>query len=119
MQPYQLIQTVFAHDGPIRSVTYGPTENEIITGCQADAPNIRRWRLSKDLLQIEEIGSPIFHDHWVTALTSLKPSENLPPLLQKVRNPIISYSLILSSPRVVSLAVVWIQKFAFLIYSII
>ena len=84
MEPYRLIQTVFAHDGPIRSVAQGPTENEIITGCQADSPNIRRWRLSKDLMEIEEIGSPIFHDHWVTAVTCVKPSESLPPRLQKV-----------------------------------
>lgn len=84
MEPYRLIQCVFAHDGPIRSVYLGPTENEIITGCQADSPNIRRWRLSNDLMQIEEIGGPIFHDHWVTALTSLKPSERLPSLLQQV-----------------------------------
>ncbi len=84
MQPYRLVQSIYAHDGPIRSIAIGPTENEIVTGSQADAPNIRRWRLSKDLMQVEEIGSPIFHDHWVTALTALKPSNSLPPLLQNV-----------------------------------
>lgn len=41
MQPYRLIQLVDdAHSGPIRSLSYGPTDNEIITGSHA---NIRRW----------------------------------------------------------------------------
>jgi hypothetical protein len=35
---------------------------------------------------VEEIGSPIFHDHWVTALTALKPASGLPSLLVHVRN---------------------------------
>lgn len=85
MKPYQLIQSIFAHDGPVRSVCIGPTNNEIITGSQSDSPNVRRWRLSADLMEVEEIGSPIFHDHWVTALTALKPATNLPPLLINVR----------------------------------
>eukprot|EP01040_Poterioochromonas_malhamensis_P013893 gene13893-15331_t len=81
MQPYRLIQLVDAHSGPIRSLSYGPTDNEILTGCHA---NICRWRLSKDRVQIaEEIGSPMYHDHCITTLTSLSPSENLPLPLQK------------------------------------
>eukprot|EP01040_Poterioochromonas_malhamensis_P017900 gene17900-20729_t len=81
MQPYRLIQLADAQSGPIRSLSYGPTDNENITGCHA---NFRRGRLSKDRVQIaEEIGSPIYHDHCITALTSLSPSENLPLSLQK------------------------------------
>lgn len=74
--PFKLIHALFAHDGPIRCACEGPTENEIITGCQADAPNLRRWKFSKDFLEAEEIGAPIFHDHWVTAVTSLPPNSS-------------------------------------------
>ncbi len=68
--PYFLVNSLLAHDGPIRCLSIGPEENEILTGCQSDAPNLRRWRLSADLLSFEEIGSPLYHDHWVTAVTS-------------------------------------------------
>lgn len=71
--PYRLINTILAHDGPIRCITKGPTSGEIITGCQSDAPHVRRWKLSADFLSVEEIGGPIYHDHWVTAVTSLLP----------------------------------------------
>lgn len=67
---YVLINSIVAHDGPVRSICAGLADGEIITGCQSDAPNIRRWRLSSDFQSVEEIGAPLFHDHWVTALTS-------------------------------------------------
>lgn len=86
MEPYRLIQSIFAHDGPIRSICLGITENEVITGCQSDSPHVKRWKLSADLLSItEELSPPLFHDHWVTALIALKPSPNNPSLLQQVR----------------------------------
>ncbi len=71
---YLLINSIVAHDGPIRSIAIGPNENEILTGCQSDSPNLRRWRLSQDCLSMEEIGTPIYHDHWVTAVTSRPPN---------------------------------------------
>jgi WD40 repeat protein len=116
MDPYRLIHSIFAHDGPVRSLTLGPTENEIVTGCQSDSPNVRRWRLSADLMSVEEIGSPIFHDHWVTALTALKPNSQLPSLLQDVRHTFQLFCFFnMTFPsvncRVVSLQVVWTPKF--------
>ena len=42
---------------------------EIISGCQSDSPNARRWS-PKDDYGIEEIGDAMYHDHWVTAVTS-------------------------------------------------
>lgn len=74
---YLLINATVAHDGPVRCISLGPGENEIVTGCQSDAPNLRRWRISADFLTLEEIGTPIYHDHWVTAVTSRKPSDCL------------------------------------------
>lgn len=67
--PYQLINSLHSHDGPIRSLCMGPS-GEIVTGCQADSPCVRRWSRNANG-SIEEIGTPLFHDHWVTALTSL------------------------------------------------
>jgi hypothetical protein len=90
MEPYRLIQQVFVHDGPVRAICHGPTENEIVTGCQSDSPHVKRWRLSSDLMNMEEFGSPIFHDHWVTALTSLKSSTSNPSLLQEVDHLFVS-----------------------------
>jgi len=74
--PYQLLNALFAHDGPIRCACNGPTENEIITGCQGDVPNLRRWKLTNDFTDAVEINSPIFHDHWVTAVTTLSPDSS-------------------------------------------
>lgn len=68
--PFRLINAVLAHDGPVRCVTLGPN-NEIVTGCQSDAPTVRRWIENGD--SWEEVGESILHDHWVTAATSLKP----------------------------------------------
>lgn len=72
--PYQLVNSLLAHDGPIRSFCQGPS-GEIVTGCQADSPCVRRWAKSSNG-GLEEIGSPLFHDHWVTALTSLGADAN-------------------------------------------
>jgi hypothetical protein len=117
MEPYRLIQQVFVHDGPVRSICHGLTENEIVTGCQSDSPHVKRWKLSSDLLTMEEIGSPIFHDHWVTALTSLKPSASNPSVLLEVDLSFVLLSFLLALPffRVVSSPVVWIIKFVSLI----
>ena len=68
--PYKLVNSLHAHDGPIRSITIGPS-GEIVTGCQSDAPNLRRWAWNGE--SIEEIGTCVYHDHWVTALTALQP----------------------------------------------
>ena len=67
-QDYQLVNSLHAHEGPIRCAVVTDS-GEIITGCQSDAPNFRRWLLSAE--SIEEIGQSISHDHWVTAITSL------------------------------------------------
>lgn len=67
---YQLINALHAHDGPIRCAVVS-NSGEIITGCQSDAPNFRRWLQSTD--SIEELGTSVSHDHWVTALTYLLP----------------------------------------------
>jgi hypothetical protein len=74
---YILVNAIPAHDGPIRCICNGLNDLEIITGCQSSAPNIRRWRISPDLLSIEEIGTPIYHDHWVTAVTSRRSTDLL------------------------------------------
>lgn len=75
---YQLINVLLAHDGPVRCLSLGIASNEILTGCQSDAPNLRRWRLKEDSLEFEQIGSPIYHDHWVTAVNSRSPHHNIP-----------------------------------------
>lgn len=64
--PYRLVQSLHAHDGPIRSITIGPN-GEVVTGCQSNSPHIRGW----NPVDYSESFSPIFHDHWVTALGSL------------------------------------------------
>jgi hypothetical protein len=70
---YKLIHSVFTQEGPIRSATIGPS-GEIVTGFQSDAPCFKRWKISGD--NIEEVGTAVFHDHWVTALTSLHPQSS-------------------------------------------
>ena len=67
---YQIINALHAHDGPVRCAMVR-NDGEIITGCQSDAPNFRRWLQSTD--SIEELGTSVPHDHWVTALTCLSP----------------------------------------------
>jgi hypothetical protein len=74
--PYQLVVSQIVHDGPIRSLSFGPVEGEVLTGCQSDLPCIRRWRLSESKDAFEEFGIPLYHDHWVTALTSLSGDES-------------------------------------------
>jgi hypothetical protein len=54
-----------------RSSCVGPL-GEIVTGCQADSPCIRRWTIQQDG-SIEEFGEAIQHDHWVTSLTARLP----------------------------------------------
>jgi hypothetical protein len=66
--PYQLVESLHAHDGPIRCAAIGPS-GEIVTGCQSDAPNFRVWR--REGLELREVGTPVYHDHWVVAITSL------------------------------------------------
>lgn len=67
MSGYALVGECYAHDGPVRSLCIGPL-GEVISGCQSDSPNAKRWSISGKSLDL--IGSPIFHDHWVTAVTS-------------------------------------------------
>lgn len=73
MQNYILINSLQVHDGPIRCLSKGINPNELLTGCQSNSPCVRRWKFSDDFLKLEEIGSPIYHDHWVTAITALTP----------------------------------------------
>ena len=84
--PYVLVSEIFAHSGPVRSLSMGPL-GEIVSGCQgqADAANVRRWAIftggsgggaddsSAATPGLEELGEPIQHDKWVTALTHLAP----------------------------------------------
>lgn len=74
---YILLNSIVAHDGPVRCIGIGPGEREIVSGCQSDAPNLRRWRLSSDYQSVEEIGAPIYHDHWVTAVITKTQSSGL------------------------------------------
>jgi hypothetical protein len=67
---FLLIHSILAHDGPVRCVAVGPN-SELISGCQSDSPNFRRWKESTD--SWEEVGQAVVHDHWVTAITSLDP----------------------------------------------
>ena len=72
--PYQLINKVYAHDGPVRSITtYTDATNQlfIVTGCQSDAPHTKKWLYDATQNQLLEHDSCIYHDHWVTALTAL------------------------------------------------
>jgi WD40 repeat protein len=64
---YRIIGESYAHDGPIRCMSIGPL-GEVVTGCQSDSPNVKRWTITEHTLEFS--GSPIFHDHWVTAVTS-------------------------------------------------
>ena len=57
-----------------RSVCIGPL-GEIVCGSQSDSPSVRRWMLTPNNL-FEEVGSQVFHDHWVVAVTSIKPHVN-------------------------------------------
>lgn len=66
--PFRLINAWLAHDGPVRCVAIGP-DGELATGCQSDAPNLRRWKEVGDAW--EEVGQCVHHDHWVTAITHL------------------------------------------------
>lgn len=71
---FKIVSAIHAHGGgPIRSLTTGPV-GEIVSGCQSDNPNTRRFLLAGD--NLEEIGSACFHDHWVVALTSLQPDQS-------------------------------------------
>ena len=59
-----------AHDGPVRSLSIGPS-GEVVSGCQSDNPNLRRWLFTSE--NLEEIGTMVYHDHWVVALSRLDP----------------------------------------------
>ena len=90
---FSLVSELHAHAGPVRSMALGPV-GELISGCQADAPEIRRFVLSgggssagvsgssssssssPEVPDLIAMGESILHDHWVTAVTSLKPGVN-------------------------------------------
>jgi len=77
-EPYKLVSELYAHDGPVRCISLGPN-GEIVTGCQSDAPSMRRWALVREGLQgpeLTEIGAAVQHSHWVTALTHLPENSN-------------------------------------------
>lgn len=77
---FRLINSLHAHEGPIRCVAFGP-HGIIVTGCQSDAPNMKRWLNTEE--SIEEIGQSIMHDHWVTAVTALQ-ADNSRSIYQEV-----------------------------------
>ena len=74
MEEYRLVCELYAHEGPVRCLSLGPS-GEIVSGSSADMPNIRRWRVtsgsSSGLPELFEEGSSVPHDHWVMALTLL------------------------------------------------
>lgn len=83
---YKLLNCLHVHDGAIRSLAvFGNESNgfEVVTGCQSDSPNFRRWTIGINDEITESIGtSAVNHDHWVTALTSL-PSDSSSPFYPK------------------------------------
>jgi phospholipase A-2-activating protein len=56
-----------------RASCVGPL-GELVTGNQGDAPCVKRWMIRDD--GVENIGDPIYHDHWVTALTARQPGQH-------------------------------------------
>eukprot|EP00605_Chrysophyceae_sp_TOSAG23-4_P001333 GSChrysophyteH1.ASY1.ANO1.1450.1 assembled CDS len=72
---YKLVSELHGHTGPVRCLALGP-KGELISGCQADAPNARTWRLLLPKQPGSKFGSAISHSHWVTATTSLPAGVN-------------------------------------------
>lgn len=75
--PYRLVNELHAHDGPVRTLSQGHM-HEVISGCQSNSPNIRRWALSQlpdNSVSLEEVGTPQFHSHWVTSSAYLEPTK--------------------------------------------
>lgn len=74
MSQYRLVSELYAHSGPVRSLSLSPS-GDIVSGSQADSPNIRMWHLGQNAEsnapELSEVGVAIPHDHWVTALTRL------------------------------------------------
>ena len=89
---YSLVCELKAHDGPVRCLDISSNSCEIISGCQANVPNVRRWALLKPikgsssssssnispnlLPDLVEIGAEIQHNHWVVACTTLEAGIN-------------------------------------------
>lgn len=90
---YVLVNELHAHTGPVRCLNLG-LENELVSGCQADAPCVKRWKVrlprpsaasssssssysSSSLPELECVdGSEIMHNHWVVSCTTLSPGIN-------------------------------------------
>ena len=69
---YRLVNEVYqAHEGPVRSLCIGPL-GEVCSGDSGSNPQCKRWLIANKALEMT--GSPLFHDHWVVAVTSLPPS---------------------------------------------
>jgi len=79
--PYKLVGEVL-NEGSVRSMAIGPL-GEVISGTQASAPAVHRWAISYDrsvkglTQRVDKLGDCIFHDHWVTALTSITAGKGL------------------------------------------
>ena len=72
-EEYKLVCELYAHEGPVRCLSLGPS-GELVSGCQTEVPNIRRWNVvvgESRVPEMNEVGAAIPHDHWVTALTLL------------------------------------------------
>jgi WD40 repeat protein len=72
MEPYNLVNVLHAHDGPVRCIAFG-SNGRFVTGCQSDSPCVRSWSIKVN--SVEELGVPLYHDHWVTAITILSPNQ--------------------------------------------
>lgn len=73
MEPYKLVNVLHAHDGPVRCIAFG-TDGKFVTGCQSDSPCVRSWLIKNN--SVEELNAPLYHDHWVTAVTLLSPDSS-------------------------------------------
>ena len=91
--PYQLVSELFAHTGPVRSICI-TLDGQIASGCQADSPNARQWSVSYTTGTIEELSDLFPHNHWVTAITFLKP--NLNEIYSEVNSPLLEFLDIIS-----------------------
>ena len=76
---YVLVSEMMITEGAIRSLSTG-CDDEILCGSQANSPNVRRFKITAQAMdalpEFEEVGEAIVHDHWIMAVTSLKPGMN-------------------------------------------
>ena len=70
-EPFSIVASINAHDGPIRSVCMG-SYNDIITGSQDCM--LKRWNIDANG-DYSSSHEPIAHNHWITAIVVLHPGQ--------------------------------------------